>query len=503
MPGESPTKWQAQAYRFGVRRLESAVSSGDALLRGDPVRRRLNIALIISIVISALLLGGFAVYGFIRPEPSIGSAQVVIDTDTGGSFVARNGTLYPAMNFASAMLAAASGQSGDKAPSVASVNDDAVAKQPRGPLLGIPGAPNVLPKSGSLVDPRWTVCDRTTTDSSLPPGSKPTVKTIAILGDAHPVFGELGTRGMLVSADGGATTYLLWAGGRSKIDISNNTIRLAFGLPASETPRPISAALLNVIPQGADIVPPTIDQAGTTPAYAQTLGVQVGEVFGLQRADQSRAIYVALADGVQPVTPLVGDLVRDQFGKTGQLPLVEPRLLRNAPRARAASQIDLADYPSVRPQIIAYSQEHVACVFRAGTAEQPVKIYALDTEPLPAGAKPVTVTQPGSLVVDSVYVPPGKGAVLSAATAKQTIGARALYLITDEGVAYPVVSGPALLSLGYTAQDLRFSAPPLLSLLPKGPALDPAQAVHFYPQTGVSAKSLPTATASPGASSSG
>src|SRR6476469_6761986 len=184
MPGESPTKWQAQAYRFGVRRLESAVSSGDPLLRGDPVRRRLNIALIVSIVLSALLLGGFAVYGFIRPEPSIGGAQVVIDTDTGGSFVSRNGTLYPAMNYASAMLAAGRGQSGDKPPSVASVNDDAVGKEPRGPLLGIPGAPNVLPKSGSLVDPRWTVCDRTRTDSSLPPGSKPTVKTTAILGDA-------------------------------------------------------------------------------------------------------------------------------------------------------------------------------------------------------------------------------------------------------------------------------------------------------------------------------
>ncbi len=395
MPGESPTKWQAQAYRFGVRRLESAVSSGDALLRGDPVRRRLNIALIISIVVSALILGGFAVYGFIRPEPSIGSAQVVIDTDTGGSFVARNGTLYPAMNFASAMLAAGRGQSGDKAPSVASVNDDAVAKEPRGPLLGIPGAPNVLPKSGSLVDPRWTVCDRTSTDSSLPPGSAPTVKTTAILGDAHPVTGELGTRGMLVSADGGTTTYLLWTGGRSKIDITNNTIRLAFGLPANETPRPISAALLNVIPQGADIVAPTIDQAGTTPPYAQTLGVQVGEVFGLQRADQSRAIYVALADGVQPVTPLVGDLVRDQFGRTGQLPLVEPRLLRNAPRAKAANQIDLSGYPSVRPQILGYPQDHVACVFRTGTSEQPIKIYALDAVPLPTGAKPVTVTQPG------------------------------------------------------------------------------------------------------------
>lgn len=503
MPGESPTKWQAQAYRFGVRRLESAVSSGDALLRGDPVRRRLNIALIVSIVLSAVLLGGFAVYGFIRPEPSIGNAQVVIDTDTGGSFVARNGTLYPAMNYASALLAAGRGQSGNKAPSVATVNDDAVAKEPRGPLLGIPGAPNVLPKSGSLVDPRWTVCDRTTTDSSLPPGSKPTVKTTAILGDARPTFGELGDgRGMLVSADDGKTTYLLWPGGRSKIELTDNTIRLAFNLPADESPRPISPALLNVIPQNEDLVPPTIDRAGTTPPYARRLGVDVGEVFGLQRADQSRTSYVALADGVQPVTPLVGDLVRDQFGKTGPLPLVAPTLLRSAPRAPASQQIDLSIYPKLRPELLGYAQDHVICGYRSGTAEQPVRIYAFDSVPLPGGAKPVTVTQPGPLVVDSVYVPPGKGAVLAAATPKQT-GAGALYVITDEGVAYPVVNGLALLYLGYTAQDLRLSAPELLNLLPKGPALDPDQAVHFYPQTGVSAKSLPTATNTPGARPSG
>ncbi len=63
--------------------------------------------------------------------------------------------------------------------------------------------------------------------------------------------------------------------------------------------------------------------------------------------------------------------------------------------------------------------------------------------------------------------------MLSAATAKQTVGAPALYVITDEGVAYPVVNGLALLYLGYTAHDLSFSAPQLLSLLPKGPALDP------------------------------
>ncbi|HEY2298020.1 MAG TPA: type VII secretion protein EccB [Jatrophihabitans sp.] len=497
MPGESPTKWQAQAYRFGVRRLESAVSSGDPLLRGDPVRRRLNIALIVSVVLAALILGGFAVYGFVRPEPSIGDAAVVIDSDTGGAYVARDGRLYPAMNYASAMLAAGHGQSGDKPPSVAQVNDDAVGREPRGPLLGIPGAPNVLPSTGHLLDPLWTVCDDTTSDTSLPPGSKPEVSTTAVLGRIAPTVGELGTDGMLVSVAGGKTTYLLWTGGRSKIDLRDNTIRLAFDLRSDVQPRPISAALLNVIPQNRDIAAPSIDTTGPIPQYAQTLGVQVGEVFGLQRADRSEAIYVALPDGVQPVTPLVGDLIRDRYDQNQRLPLVAPQLLRDAPRT---DSIDLSPYPSVRPRILDYPQAPVACVFRTGSDPDSTRIYAMQRVPLPANAKPVSVTEPGSLTVNSVYLAPGKGAVLAAATQKQPAGA--LYVITDEGVGYPVVSGLALSYLGYRGSDVSVSSPELLSLLPKGPALDPDQAVHFYPQTGATARSLPSppaaTTSSPG-----
>ena len=502
MPGESPTKWQAQAYRFGVRRLESAVASGDPLLRGDPVRRRLNIALIVSFVLAALILGGFAVYGFIRPEPTIGDAQVVIDSDTGGAFVSRNGMLYPAMNYASALLAASQGagsNGGDKKPSVASVGDDAIRTEPRGPLLGIPGAPNVLPAPSSLVRPQWTVCEDTRVNTALPPGSKPTLRTTAVLGERRPVFGQLDAdTAMLVSADGGRTTYLLWTGGRSVISLTDNTIRLAFGLSANEQPRPISAALLNVIPQNKDIAPPQVPGVGGTPPYAQTLGVHVGDVFGLEHSDRSRSIFVALQNGVQPVSPLVGDLIRDQYNQSRQLPLVSPKLLRAAPRA---GHIDLSIYPKVRPAVIDYTARRGICVYRAGAALNTTRIFAVDRDPLPVGAKPVPVTKPGSLVVDQVYIRPGRGAVLTAATPKQPVGLHGLYVVSDDGVSYPVAGGAALVALGYTAKDIVSTAPELLSLLPSGPALDPAQAVHFYPQTGTAAKSLPTATS--GASPAG
>ena len=137
----------------------------------------------------------------------------------------------------------------------------------------------------------------------------------------------------------------------------------------------------------------------------------------------------------------------------------------------------------------------MACVFRSGSRTGSTDVLALRRVPIPANGKPVTVTQPGPLTVDSVYIHPGKGAVLNAATDPQTSGARALYVVTDDGVAYPVVNPLALAYLGLAGRVAR-TAPALLNLLPKGPTLDPDTAVHFYPQTGSSASGLPAPSSS-------
>jgi type VII secretion protein EccB len=494
MPGESPTKWQAQAYRFGVRRLESAVSDGDPLLRDDRRRRRLNLSLIISFVLAILVLGGFAVYGFISPAPKIGSSAVVIDDDTGGVYVSRDGVLYPAMNLSSALLAAGRGQSGNGAPSTTTVDTDTIGKQPRGPLLGIPGAPDTLPSDSKLVDSRWTVCDATAVDSARPPGSPPTVTTTAVLGEPKPAVGSLGTTGaMLVTADNGATTYLVWDGRRAKIDLGNPTIRLAFALDNNTKARPMSAAVLNLIPPSADIVVPPVPNAGEQRDWANALGVHVGDVFALERANGTRTEYVAWTDGVQPITPLIGDLIRDEFDVTKQVPLVSPIALRKAPRT--PNPIDRTLYPAVPPDIVGADSYAVACVFRVGTSSSSTDVLALHAVPVPGQAKPVTVTKPNPLTVDDVYIHPGMGAVLSVATQSQPTGAGAFYIVTDEGVAYPVVNGQALGYLGLTKHVVA-TAPELVNLLPKGPTLDPDTAVHFYPQTGTSASGLPAPSSS-------
>jgi type VII secretion protein EccB len=492
MAAESPTKWQAQAYRFGVRRLESAVSDGDALLRGDRVRRRLNISIIVSVIVAALALGGFAVYGFINPAPTIGSAAVVIDSDTGGVYVSRDGRLYPAMNLSSALLAAGRGQSGDSPPSRTTVGNDAIGTEPRGPMLGIPGAPNVLPGQSDLVAPKWTVCDQTTVNSALPPDSPPRLTTSALLGTRKPRIGSLGTTGaMLVTADKGLTTYLVWDGQRAKIDLNDHAIRQAFSLGSAVVPRPISTALLNLIPPAPDFAVPPVSGVGTQPAWAAALSVHIGDVFALKRADGTRSVFVALSAGVEPITPLIGDLIRAQFDLTKPVPLVSPVALRQAPHT---AQIDVSRYPPRAPQIVGTSPFGVACVYRVANRNA-AQVFALKRVPVPGHGKPVTVTRPGPSTVDAVFLRPGKGAVLATATAGQDSGARAFYVVTDDGVAYPVVNKLALSYLGLNG-TISSSAPELINLLPKGPTLDPDTAVHFYPETGSSASGLPAPASS-------
>ena len=299
---------------------------------------------------------------------------------------------------------------------------------------------------------------------------------------------------MLVTADSGATSFLVWDGRRAKIDLTNQTIRLALNLTTQDAPRPISPSLLNVIRETPDITVPTVDIPTTQPPYATALGVQVGEVFGLTRSDRTQAIYVALPDGYQQVTPLVGDLIRIYYNEAKQLPLVAPELLRQAPVTQ--QPINLGIYPATRPDIVGYQQAPTMCVARSGINPSTASVYALLGIPLAKEAKPVAVTEPGPLTVDSVYLRPGAGAVFSSATTGEVNGSHALFVITDQGIAYPVVSGAALVSLGYTANDVKDTAPELLALLPRGPTLDPDVAVHFYPQSGISAQSLPTPTSS-------
>ena len=102
---------------------------------------------------------------------------------------------------------------------------------PNGPLLGIPGAPAVIPVPLGDAESGWTVCDDATS-------------TTVIAGDL-PGDGLAPGRILVTPrAESAASTYLLYDGWRAKVDLRDRAVVRALKLDGV-TPRPVSRALLD------------------------------------------------------------------------------------------------------------------------------------------------------------------------------------------------------------------------------------------------------------------
>ena len=487
MPAESLTKAQVQAYRYGMRRLETAVTSGQSYRRG-PGGPRSGLALLVGFILAALVLAGFAVYGFIKPAPSIGNATVLIDSEHGGAYVLRGGRLHPALNLASALLAAgnqrgANGAAATGQPVSRAVSPGTLAKMPKGQALGISGAPNRIPDRGSLVGGSWTVCDTSRVDPAEAPSQPPRVSTTVVLGQPVRDLSATAGQAVLVTPDGGRTEYLLRAGERVAVPARDQAVALALGL-AEVTARPISLGLLNAIPAGPALAVPPIDGAGEAVAWAAQL--TVGTVFRVHFAREDRD-YVALAKGAQQLQPVTSDLLRAANGTLGAaIPTVPLATLK---RAAAVHDLPLDGFPAVRPAYFDVATAPDVCLsWEGGPADGAATgryfVYPTTAVPMPRGARPVPAPPKSAAgAADAVYLAPGHGAVVGQVTGDQKAPTGALFLVTDDGVKFPVVSAAALASLGL-GQPVYPAPPALLALLPTGPTLDPAAASQYVAAAG-------------------
>src|SRR3954447_26859006 len=269
-----------------MRRLEIAVTSGQPYRRG-PGGPRSGLSLLVGFILAVLVLAGFAVYGFIKPAPSIGNATVLVDSEHGGAYVLRGGRLHPALNLASALLAAGNQRKSDGTatngrPVTRAVSPGTLAKMAKGQALGISGAPNRIPDRGSLVDGTWTVCDTSRVDPAQAPSQPPRLTTTAVLG--QPVAKPTATgQAVVVTPDRGHSEFLLLGGQRFAIPTDDQPVALALGLEGV-TPRPISVGLLDAIPAGPKLTTPTIDGSGSAVPWDDQLAV--GTVFRVHRASE-------------------------------------------------------------------------------------------------------------------------------------------------------------------------------------------------------------------------
>lgn len=469
MARQLTTKAQVNGYRFLLKRLEHALVRRDVRMLHDPMRSQVR-ALLVGAVLGILVLGGCGVWGLIKPQGSVGDAKILVSKNSGGLYVMVDKTLHPVLNLASARLITGSSEG------PTSVSDGKLSGYPRGPLLGIPGAPVGLPGSAHGGTSVWTVCDRVAGD--------PDAGTVAltVIGDRpalSPTIGTAGRDDALLVTDGD-TTYLVYqlqrdrvtTAVRARVDTADVAVMRALGLDDA-SPRRISTGLLNTFPEVPALTLPDIDGAGR-PGAVSAPGVRTGSVVKTVGIDDSDAYYLVLRNSVQRISEVTAQMIRlADRDAAASVATVAPGVVAALPMT---STLPIGDFPQQTPRVAAAGMAPVTCQEWSRTGDAPratTRLLTGRTLPLPAGAQPVEVTSadgsgPG---VDQVYLRPGSGEFVQVTGNEAESGrAESLFYVSDSGVRFGI-DGPAAaqtLGLGETPAKAPWS---VISLLAPGPTL--------------------------------
>src|SRR5271156_3752294 len=152
MAYQPTTRLNINGYRFMRRRMECALLGRDLGSADEPLRGPAQ-SLMAGLGLAVILLAGCAVLARLRPQPGFATAPILMEKQSGALYVRLGDTLHPVLNLASARLIAKT--NADPQPTTAS----ALSRGRRGPLLGIPGAPQFLGTPLREDESRWTVCD--------------------------------------------------------------------------------------------------------------------------------------------------------------------------------------------------------------------------------------------------------------------------------------------------------------------------------------------------------
>jgi type VII secretion protein EccB len=436
------TRLQISAYRFLLRRLESALLGRDIhTTNGSPPPRTASLAVGCAVVAVAVL--GGALQGLLRPHADLDRARIVMGQRSGALYVRVGDTWHPVLNLASARLIAAT--AADPQP----VRESDLTRTKRGPLLGIPGAPQLLGEPLSADESAWTICDDEETGAAT-----------VVVGPTGPSVHRLASdQALLVAPPAGSPTYLLYDGQRAVVDLADTAVVRALRLEG-RAPRPVAQSLLNAVPEAPPISAPRVRDAGK--AAAGVPGFPVGSVLRISRGDGDE-YYVVLPGGVQRIGRVAADLLRfsDSQGTANAIP-VAPDAIR---AAGIVNTLPLAGFPALAPALAGGS---TVCVTsnRGPSGSYDAVFLAGSGQPVPAGRAPVTLAQADGRgpALDAAYLPPGRSVYVRG---DNRTGTR--YLVTDTGVRFAIHDEDAARDLGLPAP---LAAPwPLLAALPPGPEL--------------------------------
>lgn len=298
------TQLQVSGHRFTRRRLEHALWHGTTAV-GSPAR-----PFAAGVVLSVLIAIGCVVLSQLRPPPVLGDAPIVVARESGALYVRVGQTWHPVLNLASARLIAAA----DISPHL--VAESAIVEAARGPLLGIPGAPQTLGPPLSAEESTWTVCDNGAEATAGGPRTTIIVGPLAAQSAVAPLAPE---NTVLVTTSAVAPTFLVRDGQRALVDLTDSRVVQALHL-VGVAPRSVSAVLVNTLPEAPPLTVGSVSDGGepavpAVPAVLSGTGTLCVSWFhdqitlragaGLPLPPGQVPVGLAQADGIGPALDAV------------------------------------------------------------------------------------------------------------------------------------------------------------------------------------------------------
>ncbi|MGH3516573.1 MAG: type VII secretion protein EccB [Haloechinothrix sp.] len=493
MPSTPTTKSQVQAYRFVLRRMQSALVRKDAVMLHDPMQTHSR-ATAVGVIVAVIGMLGFLVFGILKPAAPVPNSGIVIGKESGQIYVKTEATasapamLIPTFNLASARLilmgntqqgegGAAPGGAPQQVDPVQPdvVPDDRLKDIPRGRLQGIPDGPPLLPDDDQRIEDHWAVCDHLQFRNDLTDQENlaQTEPTTAVLSGVADLGEPLGRNQAIFAKDAEDTAYLIYRPAenanttsdmvRAEVDLgeAGRSVRTALNLDGHQ-PREMSTAVLNAIETVDSLTPGGVPSAGEpSPFDLGGADVRIGGVFQVTRTTGPE-YFLLLRDGVQPISAAVAEVIRYERSDSGVIPNVRPDVLADLNRAEA---LEVDHYPTAVPEVLnplkGYSALCLGWTVTGEGDDQDARttVYVGNRMPLPKDedgdeALPFKVGQanPDGTRIDQFFMPPGRAAVVHAATSKESFQSGPMFLISDRGMRYGIPDQATAAHLGLAKQ---------------------------------------------------
>ncbi|GEL22746.1 hypothetical protein PSU4_17000 [Pseudonocardia sulfidoxydans NBRC 16205] len=253
-PARTPaTRDQADAYRFGVRRMEAALVRGDTVLLHEQLRAQRRAAFA-GVLLALLVLGGVAAHGRLTSASDWTRAKLVVAETAATMYAVVPGPrLVPVANLAAGRLLLAAYRVEGGATAVPEpVADDELADAPRTAVVAVPGASGVHP-DGPGPAGGWAVCDTV--------GSSGLERTTVVAGV---VPDDLPGAGAAVLAESAGQAWVIADNRRYRVDPGDRAVLDALGADRRAV-RQVGAALLASLPEGPALTMASRSRSGDWP----------------------------------------------------------------------------------------------------------------------------------------------------------------------------------------------------------------------------------------------